>query len=143
MEMNGTTIIGRPVKEVSDFVFDVSNDVQWRKGVVESGYVKGDSVAEGNIGYTRVGNMEVRWKVLSAVPMERVDWELLNGPIKGKGGYRMEAEEGGCKFTLVADVQPSGLYTLLGPLFRRIGRRRNQADVEKLKAILESKSSDI
>jgi len=39
---------------------------------------------------------------------------------------------------LVADVEPAGVYKLLGPLFAWMGHRRNQADVEKLRDILEA-----
>lgn len=63
---------------------------------------------------------------------------MLNGPILGRGGYRLKAVEGGTEFALLADVKPAGFYRLLGPLFGWMGRRRNQADVEKLKQILES-----
>ena len=139
MKMNGTTVIHCPVKDVAEFVMDVQNDAQWRYGVDETGWRVGDSISPGSIGFTRVGKMEVEWKVLSSVPMESVDWELLNGPIKGRGGYRFKAVEGGTEFTLVADVNPTGLYKLLGPLFKRMGKRRNQGDVEKLRQILEGK----
>jgi hypothetical protein len=47
--------------------------------------------------------------------------------------------DNGTQFTLVAEVEPSEVYRLLGPLFAWVGRRRNQADVEKLRDILESK----
>jgi len=119
---------------------DVSNDANWRYGVDESGYRSGNSFSAGSTGYTRVGDVEVEWKVLSSIPGQSVDWELLNGPFKGRGGYRFEAVEGGTQFTLVADVEPTGIYRLLGPLFAWMGRRRNQADVEKLRDILESKA---
>jgi hypothetical protein len=82
--------------------------------------------------------MEVDWEVLSAVPGESVDWELLNGPFKGRGGYRFVPVDGGTQFTLVGEVEPTGLYKLLGPLFAWMGRCRNQADVEKLRDILEA-----
>jgi hypothetical protein len=138
MEMNGTTLVARSVGEVAAYVLDVSNDANWRYGVDESGFRSGDSFAPGSIGYTRVGDVEVEWKVLSSTPVERVDWELLSGPFKGQGGYRFKPVEGGTQFTLVSDVEPTGLYRLLGPLFRWMGRRRNQSDVEKLRKILES-----
>lgn len=138
MEMNGTTVIARTVDEVSAYVLDVSNDANWRYGVDASGYRSGDSFSPGSIGYTRVGGVEAEWKVLSSIPGQRVDWDLLNGPFKGRGGYRFRAVEGGTEFTLVSDVQPTGFYRLLGPLFGWIGRRRNQSDVEKLRDILES-----
>lgn len=138
MEINGTTLIARTVDEVSAYVLDVSNDANWRHGVDESGFRSGDSFSPGSIGYTRVGDVEAEWKVLSSSPGQGVDWELLNGPFKGRGGYRFQAVEGGPQFTLVSDVEPAGFYRLLGPLFGWIGRRRNQSDVEKLRNVLES-----
>ena len=138
MEMKATTTIARPVDEVSTYVLDVSNDANWRYGVDESGYRSGDSFSHGSIGFTRAGEVEAEWKVLSSIPVQSVDWELLNGPFKGRGGYRFRAVEGGTQFTLVSDVEPTGLYRLLGPIFGMIGRRRNRSDVERLRAILES-----
>lgn len=82
MEMNGTTVIARPVETVFAYVSNVSNDVHWRTGVTESGLESGHSLG--------------------------------------------------------ADITPSGVYRLLGPLFAWMGCRRNQADVEKLRDIVES-----
>jgi hypothetical protein len=76
--------------------------------------------------------------VVSYIAGESVDYELLDGPFKGSGGYRLVPVDGGTQFTLVADVEATGVYKLLGPLFAWQGRRRNQADVEKLRDILES-----
>jgi uncharacterized membrane protein len=138
MEMNGTTIIRRPVETVFNYVIDVTNDANWRTGLDETGFREGQSLAVGAIGYVRAGSQEVEWRVETYVPGERVDWKFLSGPFPGYGGYRFEAVEGGTRFTLVSDVRPAGVYRLLGPLFAWMGKRRNQADVEKLKGILES-----
>lgn len=136
--MNGSTVIARTVDEVSAYVLDVSNDASWRYGVDESGFRSGDSFSPGSIGYTRAGDVEAEWKVLSSVPGQGVDWELLNGPFEGRGGYRFQAVEGGTQFTLVSNVEPTGVYRLLGPFFGWIGRRRNQSDVDRLRIVLES-----
>jgi uncharacterized membrane protein len=138
MEMNGTTIIGRPIDTVFAYVNDVSNDVHWRTGITGSGLRSDQSLGPESIGYSRVGDEEFEWRVISYIAGERVDWELLDGPFKGRGGYRLVPVDSGTQFTLVADVEPSGVYKLLGPLFAWMGRRRNQADVEKLRDILES-----
>ena len=139
MEMNGMTVIGRPVDTVFAYVNNVSNDVHWRTGITASGLRSGQSLSPGSIGYSRVGDEDYEWRVVSYIAGESVDWELLNGPFKGRGGYRLVPIDNGTQFTLVADVEPSGVYKLLGPLFAWIGRRRNQADVERLRDILESK----
>ena len=71
-------------------------------------------------------------------PGESVEWDIVSGPVLGRGGYRLVPVDGGTQFTLLADVEPTGLYKLLGPLFGWMGRRQNQADVERLRDILES-----
>jgi len=138
MEMNGTTMIGRPIETVFAYVNEVSNDVQWRTGITGSGLRSDQSLGLGSIGYARVGDEEFEWRVISYIAGESVDWELLDGPYTGSGGYRLVPVDSGTQFTLVADVEPVGVYKLLGPLFGWMGRRRNQADVEKLRDILES-----
>lgn len=138
MEMNGTTVISRPVDAVFAYINNVSNDIHWRTGVTESGLHSGEPLGIGSIGYARAGETEVEWRVVSYNAGESIDWELISGPYKGRGGYRLVPVSNGTRFTLVADVEPSGLYKLLGPFFGWIGRRQNQADVEKLRDILES-----
>jgi len=138
MNMNGSTVIRRTVEDVSKYVLNVSNDASWRYGVDQSGYRSGDSFTPGSIGYTRTGGVEVEWEVVSVNPLNNVEWKFLNGPFKGRGGYRFDSVEEGTKFTLFADVKPTGFYRFLGPVFRWTGKRRNQSDVEKLRKILES-----
>jgi uncharacterized membrane protein len=139
MEMNATTVINRPFNTVYDYVMDVSNDVHWRTGVIESGLRSDPPVREGSIGYAGAANGEAEYRVVSIVAGKSADWELISGPYQGRGGYRFEQVEGGTQFTLVADLKPSGVFKLMGPLFGWIGRRQNQADVEKLRDILEAK----
>jgi uncharacterized membrane protein len=138
MEANGTTIINRPVDAVYAYVMDLANDANWRVGLDESGLREGEALEVGGLGYSRVGDKEVEWRIEGLVPGKRVEWQLLNGPIRGRGGYLLKSVEGGTEFTLLAEIKPAGLYKLLGPLFGRMARQRNQADVLKLKRILES-----
>jgi uncharacterized membrane protein len=138
MEMNGTIVIGRPVDVVFDYVIDLSNDANWRTRVDESGWQPGESLGVGAMGYTLAGGQKAEWRVISYIAGERADWEFTSGPLKGRGGYRFVPVDGGTRFTLVADVEPTGWLKLLGPIFTWIGRRQNQRDVEKLRDILES-----
>lgn len=138
MEMNATTVINRPVETVFAYVIDFSNDVHWRNGAPESGLRSNQPLGVGSVGYTRVGDVEAEWHLVSYVENESAEWELISGPFQGRGGYRLVPVDSGTQFTLVSDVEPAGVYKLLGPLFGWVGRRRNQTDVEKLKEILES-----
>jgi hypothetical protein len=138
MEMNGTIFINRPVDVVFAYVIDVSNDSHWRTGVTETRWAAGQSLGPGAVGYTSVGDTEAEWRVVSYNPGESVEWELVSGPFLGRGGYKLVPVDNGTEFTLLADVEPTGLYKLLGPVFGWMGRRQNQADVERLRDILES-----
>jgi hypothetical protein len=73
-------------------------------------------------------------------PIGWIDWEFIEGPFEGRGGYRIEPDGDATRFTLVADIEPSGAMKLLGPIFGRMGRKQNAADVETLKQILESEA---
>ncbi len=138
MDLSATTMISVPVEAVYGYVSDPANDVNWRTGVTESGLATDPPLAHGSEGYVKAGGQVARWKVTAIAPGASVDWELTEGPYGGSGGYRFEGVDGNTRFTLVANVEPRGFLRLLGPLFARIGRRQNQADVEALKDLLES-----
>jgi hypothetical protein len=120
---NRDIVLGRSVDTVLASVIDVANDANWRTGVDESGLQSGESIGPGVIGYTIAGDMKTEWRVVSYIEGESVDWDLISGPYKGRGGYRFMPVDGGTQFTLVADVEPSGWLKLLGPIFTWMGRR--------------------
>lgn len=142
MDMRATTLINRPTEDVYRFVSDPANDVHWRTGVTDSGLTSEPPLRLGSNGYATAGNQTSRWSVTAITTGSSVDWELTEGPFAGTGGYRLEGVDGATRFTLLADVEPKGLLRLLGPLFGRMGRKQNQADVEKLKSILESDAAN-
>jgi len=138
MDMSATTIIRKPPEEVFNYICDVTNDVNWRTGIVDSGLRSDPPVGLDSVGYVSTGKVEMVYRVTVFEPVERVDWEYIEGPFKGHGGYRLESIESGTRFTLVADIKPYGVMRLLGPLFGQIVRRQIQNDVETLRQILEN-----
>lgn len=138
MDLSATTTINAPVASVYSFVSDPANDVHWRTGVTESGLITDPPLGPDSEGFVKVGSRMGRWKVTAIDPGVSVDWDLTEGPYAGSGGYRLEDVGGSTRFTLVADVEPQGFMRFLGPLFSRMGRKQNQADVATLKNLLEA-----
>ncbi len=142
MDLSATIIIDRPTEEVFDYVMAVSHDAEWRTGVVEAGFTSDAPLGVGSTGFDRVEAngraMSAEWTVSEFKPGTLARWTLDSGPIRGTGGYICEPAGDKTRFTLEAHVTPSGWYRLMGPIFGRIGRRQNLADVEKLKSILEA-----
>ncbi len=137
MDLSASIIIERPVEDVFAYVIDVEHDARWRSGVTRSELVSPPPLSEGSEGQTQAGKTVVRWRVVTFEAGRRVDWELLDGPIRGNGGYRVEPRGAHTLFTLHAEVHPSGLFRLVGPLFGLIGRRQNRKDVAVLKQLME------
>ncbi len=141
MSQSATILINRPAAEVFDYVMEVSHDAQWRTGVVEAAYTSDGPIGVGTTGFDRIEangrQMVVTWTVFESEPGALARWMLDSGPIRGSGGYICEQSGEGTRFTLEAHVKPAGWYRLLGPIFGRIARRQNLADVHTLKAILE------
>ena len=143
MDMSAATTIRAPIETVYRYVTDPANDVNWRTGVTESGWVTDPPLTLGSEGYVQAGTRLGTWRATAIEPGASVDWDLKAGPFAGTGGYRFEDTDTGTRFTLVATVEPKGLYRLLGPLFGRLGRKRNQADVERLKTVLEDSTTSL
>lgn len=142
MDLSATTVIDRPAEEVFDYVMAVSHDTEWRTDVVEAGFTSDGPPGVGTTGFDSVESngreMTAAWTVCEFEPEVLARWTLDSGPIKGTGGYICEAQGDKTRFTLEANVTPTGWYRLMGPIFGRIGRRQNLADVEKLRTILET-----
>lgn len=138
MRMDATTEIDRTPQDVYAFVSDPANDVRWRSGVTASGLTTDGPLALGSEGYATAGKSTTRWRVTAIDPGASVDWALLEGPFGGSGGYLLEPVGDRTRFTLLADVEPRGIYRLLGPLFARLGTKQNQGDVATLKELLET-----
>ena len=142
MRQSATVIIDRPVEEVFDYVIDIPNDAEWRTGVVEAAYTSDPPLGVGTTGFDRIStsgqDMIAEWTTVEYEPGAFARWEYVSGPLQGSGGYVCESTGDGTRFIIEANVKPTGPLRLLGPIFGMILRRQIHADVNKLKAILES-----
>ena len=143
VDLSASIDIDEQPSVVFDYVMDVTHDAQWRTGVVEAAFTSDEPMQVGSTGYDTVSangrTMQATWTVTEVRDGVLARWLLDSGPIEGTGGYICETGPTGTRFTLEADVTPTGAYRLLGPVFGMIGRRQNASDVRRLKALLESK----
>ena len=143
VRIQDSTIIDRPVEEVWRFVSDVSNSPKWYQGTMEVRQRAKGSLAVGTtfeavVAYRgRSLVFGARCTVLS--PNNEVTWEFTSGPTKGsKDSWRMEPiDERSTRLTRVYDLSVSGPWRLIQPIVTRGTKRAHEAEIYKVKRIVE------
>ena len=144
MSQSAAVTIDRPAEEVFDYVMDIPNDAHWRTrtGVVEAAYTSDPPIGVGSTGFDRISasgrEFVVAWKAVEYEPGRLARWEFVSGPLRGFGGYICDPDGDSTRFTLEANLKPTGPLRLVGPFLGVMVRRQIQADVQRLKTILES-----
>jgi carbon monoxide dehydrogenase subunit G len=136
-----TVTVRRPVEAVFDFVTDGENCPQWRPGVLDIKRVSGDGV--GTVYRQGVrGPMGRRiaadYRVTTLEPNRVLTFETIAGPVRPRGRYEFEPQEGATRLTFSLEAEVRGLTKLLmGSMVSRT-MASEVMTLENLKRILEA-----
>jgi uncharacterized membrane protein len=134
--------IQRPRDEVSAFACDPSNATSWYKNIKSVEWQTPPPAVAG----TRVRfvaqflgrTLEYTYEVRDVEPGRRFVMSTAQGPFPMETIYGWEdAGEGATRMELRNRGEPSGFAALSAPLMARAMRRANEADLRRLKALLE------
>ena len=134
--------IDRPREEVSAFAADPTNATAWYKNIKS---VEWETAPPLDVG-SRVRfaanflgrRLEYTYEVREFVPGRRFVMSTAQGPFPMETTYTWEdTAEGATKMTLRNRGEPAGFAALSAPLLARAMRRANEADLRRLKALLE------
>ena len=139
-------VIDRPAEEVWEFVHDTADNILWQTTLAES-----EKLTEGpmDVG-TRVREVrhflglriESTWEMTEYEPNRRSAIRGVSGPIPLSGRYRVEAFEGGTRFTVTGELDAHGFFKLAEPVFAGIAGRELEANLGHLKDLLEAPSQE-
>jgi hypothetical protein len=144
MAVDVVTEIGirRPRDEVSAFATDPTNAMAWYKNIKEVAWETVPPVVVGSrvrfharfLGRT----LHYTYEVQEFEPGRRFVMATAQGPFPMETTYTWEdAVDGATKMTLRNRGEPSGFAAVAGPVIKRAMHRANQADLRRLKALLE------
>lgn len=137
-----SVLIHRSAEDVFEFVSNQENAPRWQNGLVE--------VRRLTDGPPRVGTRHAfvrtfMGKQLVAEnefvefdPPRRVAFRVTTGPMPGGGSYVVEADAEGARLTSTVEMEASGFLSLAEPLVARTLRRDVEANLARLKGMLES-----
>lgn len=148
IDVQQSTVIGRPAKSVFAFVSDQTNAPRWQRGLTEVQRLTDGPVGVGTrhrfvrrlMGRQMAGENEyTRYE-----PGEFVAFKATSGGWPLEASYRVE-QHGvrGTRLTAKLEIRPTGPFRLLEPLIAAALRRDVEANLAALKGLLEASSQRI
>ena len=142
-----SVIIGRSVDDVYTYISDVNNASEWMPWADEVSVIDGgepSGVTEGQkrlLKQTDFGRQSETIIEATAVdPGRSYRFETVDGPVDFDGSYRFDPVEDGTRLTRTYHVELPGLTRLMQPIMARRMKRRWEADLQRVKEVLENQS---
>ena len=134
--------IARPRADVAAYACEPDNATQWYANIESVVWRTPRPLAVGSelafvarfLGRT----LEYTYEVREHVPSERFVMSTAQGPFPMETTYAFEDAGAGTRMTLRNRGEPSGFAKVGAPIMERAMRRANNADLRRLKALLET-----
>ena len=136
-------IIARPRAEVAAYAADPGNATRWYKNIEAVEWETPPPAAVGSRVRFRARflgrTLEYTYEVRASDPGERFVMATAEGPFPMETTYTWaDAGEGATRMTLRNRGEPSGFAAVTAPVMARAMRKANDADLRRLKALLEA-----
>ena len=136
--------IRRPREAVAAFAADPDNVTAWYRNIREVEWETSPPVAVGSRMRFRAQflgrTLEYTYEVRELTPGRRLVMSTEEGPFPMETTYTWDdAPDGSTSMTLRNRGEPAGFGAIAAPLMARAMRRATQADLRRLKALLESR----
>ena len=134
--------IACPPADVFAYLADLRNLPEWQ-GSVEEIVPDEDGPLREGAGFTEVRRVAGK-RLESRLEVERLDdgreltLRVVSGPVPGRVQHLLEPVDDGTRLRLVGELAGGGLRGLAGPLLERAAKREADADLRRLKSVLES-----
>lgn len=134
--------INRPVGDVFTYVSDPANLTSWQDSLHE--------VHREDEGAVRVGSrwtekrtvmnrdMDASVEVVVCEPNSRFTIESVSGPVQMRVEHAFAASGPGTRLRVVAEGEAGGVMKLAGPMIKRQAKQMFEADLGRLKQVLEA-----
>jgi uncharacterized membrane protein len=133
--------IARPRAEVAAYACDPGNATRWYANIESVEWRTPPPLAVGTrlefVARFLGRRLAYTYEVREHVPGERFVMSTAHGPFPMETTYTFEDAPGGSRMTLRNRGEPSGFAKVGAPLMERAMRRANQADLRRIKEILE------
>jgi hypothetical protein len=135
------TLISRSRAEVAAFAGDPSRAPDWYVNIKSVEWETQPPLAVGSriafVAQFLGRRLAYTYELRELVPGERLVMATAEGPFPMETTYTWEDAPGGTRMMLRNHGEPTGFSALAAPLMAMMMRRANEADLARLKAVLE------
>ena len=147
MRGTATVLINKPIEEVFSFITDVRNNDRWVEGASETRLT---SDKDHGIGATFEGKYtysgkthEISYEVAKFSPPNQFGVKSLTGPFPFENWLNLKSIDGKTEITNTIDAGSDHILTtlmfiFLRPLIRRQMNKQMKAELDNLKALIET-----
>lgn len=145
IEKTAGIMIKRPLVEVFNFVTDPGNFPLWQPFVIEAAITSKGPMAVGatyRYKFKAMDNeIETHGVITAYRAFSEYAYEATSGPFPIKGGFKFQEVDGFVEVTVYGEAEPSGYFSMAGPLIGMLLGRQLRTTLQNLKEILESRNS--
>jgi hypothetical protein len=143
INLNNSTMIYRPIKQIFDFVSSPENDFQWQYGTLTS-----TRLSEGadNIGtsFQSIGHLMGRrnvstFEVTDYEPNRKYGFKSTSGPLHSQTFYTFEMFEGGTRINISTQANVVNFFQMNEGVLEKKMKKQLKENLAMLKDLLEAK----
>jgi hypothetical protein len=143
MDLNVSTMIYRPIKQVFDFVSTPENDFQWQYGTLASASLSEGASRIGSffrsIGHLMGHRVLSTFEVTDYEPNKKYGFKSLTGPLQSQTSYTFEMANGSTKVILSTQANVVDFFEVNEGILGKKMKKQFKENLAMLKDILEAK----
>lgn len=142
IDLNVSTLIYRPVRQVFDFISAPENDFQWQYGTLASARVSEGVNDTGSvfrsIGHLMGRRIESTFEVTEYEPNRKYGFKSISGPLHSQTSYTFEIANGSTKINLSTQANVVDFFQMNERILEKKIKKQLKENLALLKDLLET-----
>jgi len=143
INLNISTMIYRPIRQVFNFMSTPENDFQWQYGVLASTRLSEGITNIGtlfrSISHLMGQRIESTFEVTEFEPNKKYGFKSLSGPLHSQTSYAFEIADDSTKITISTQANMINFFQVGEGILEKKMKKQLKADLAMLKKLLEAK----
>jgi hypothetical protein len=143
INLNVSTNIYRPIKQVFDFVSTPENDFQWQYGTLAAARLPDGADRPGSffrtIGHLLGHRLQGIFEVTEYEPNSKYAFRSISGPLHLQTCYTFNIDSGSTKISIATQANAAGIFDMNERVVERKMKKQLKENLALLKDLLEAK----